>query len=220
MKNSPQIIDLSWEVSEKTPVYPGDPFVKVQGYRSTVSNSFSLKTLTTGMHVGTHLDAPSHYLAMGDSVETIPLEKTIGFATKIKIDIIDNLIKTKDIDMGYHNSYQKHNKIVIETGFSSKRNSQDYFLSYPLFEPTLIDFLTENDIELIGLDLPTIRFDLSSPASAHEALLNKKIVIVENLINLNLLDEEFFLLCQPLKLTGFDGSLVRAVGINGWKTFY
>ena len=113
MKNSPQIIDLSWEISEKMPVYPGDPFVMVQGDRSSLNNGFSLKVLTTCMHAGTHLDAPSHYLATGDTVESIPLDKTIGFATKIKVDIINNCIKTEDIDMGYHNSYRKHNKIVI-----------------------------------------------------------------------------------------------------------
>lgn len=220
MKNSPQIIDLSWELSDKTPVYPGDPVINVSGERLKDSDGFSLKTLTTAMHVGTHLDAPSHYLASGSSVESIPLDKTIGFATKIKVSLHDNLIKTEEIDMAYHNAYQKHSKIVIETGFSNECDTPEYFQSFPAFEPSIIDFLLDNQIELIGVDMPSVRFFKSGSAEAHHAILGHDIVIVENLINLDKLDDEFFLLCQPLKLSGFDGSLIRAVGINRWKTFY
>ncbi len=220
MKNNPQIIDLSWDVSETMPIYPGDPFIKVEGGRKNTNDGFSLKRLSTAMHVGTHLDAPSHYLGEGSNVEAIPLEKTIGFATKLKVSIIDNVIKTEDLDMCYHNAYQKHPKIAIETGYSNQRNSNDYFQSFPAFESSLTDFLVENGIELIGLDMPSIRFEKTGAAEAHKALLTENIVIVENLINLNLLDDEFFILCQPLKLVGFDGSMIRAVGINRIKTFY
>ena len=172
------------------------------------------------MHVGTHLDAPSHYLASGDTVDAIALEKTIGFATKIKVNFTNNLIKTEDIDMVYHNAYRKHSKIVIETGYSIPNNNKDYFTQFPAFEPSIIDFLIDNGIELIGLDMPSIRFDQGGNDKAHEVILGENIVIVENLIHLDKLDDEFFLLCQPLNLKGFDGSLIRAVGINRWKTFY
>ena len=220
MKNNPEFIDLSWDIVEGMPIYPNDPVLKVEGGRKTNEDGFSLKRLTTAMHVGTHLDAPSHYLGNGDHVESIGLDKTIGFATKLKVEIIDNVIKTDDLDMCYHNAYRKHSKIVIDTGYSNKRNSPDYFESFPAFEASLTDFLVENGIELIGLDMPSIRFEKTGAAEAHKALLSQRIVIVENLMNLDLLDEEFFLLCQPLKLIGFDGSMIRAVGINRWKTFY
>ena len=220
MKNNPEFIDLSWDIHEGMPIYPNDPLLKVEGGRKNEEDGFSLKKLSTAMHVGTHLDAPSHYLKAGLSVESIGLEKTIGFATKLKVDIIDNVIKTDDLDMCYHNAYRKHSKIVIETGYSTQRNKLDYFDSFPAFEPSLTEFLVENGIELIGLDMPSIRFVKTGAAEAHRSLLRNQIVIVENLMNLALLDDEFFLLCQPLKLIGFDGSMIRAVGINRWKTFY
>lgn len=219
MKHKSQIIDLSWTISSDMPIYPGDPLLKIEGGSHRFEDGFSLKTLKTAMHVGTHLDAPSHFLVKGGDVANIPLEQTFGFATKLSVEPINQVILTKNLEKAYNQMEKKHLKIVIDCGYAKKRNELDYYYALPNFEPSLTDFLLKYKIELIGLDMPTIQYTEGGGARAHQELLENRIIIVENLINLEKVDQEFFLMAIPLKLEGFDGSMIRAVAINHLKTF-
>jgi arylformamidase len=219
-RNNPQVIDLSWTICEDMPIYPGDPALKISGGRTDQADGFSLKTLLSAMHVGTHLDAPSHFLGSGGDILSIPLEDTLGLATKLRITPTGQVIRTEDLAKMYELSPQKHRMIVIDSGYAHHKNRPDYFTEYPSFEASLTDFMKEKSISLIGLDMPSIRYSDGGGARAHQELLGEKIVIVENLTNLELVDDEFLLIALPLKLAGFDGSMIRAVAINRWKTFY
>ncbi len=220
MRNNLQVIDLSWTIDEDMPIYPGDPALKVSGGRLDQEDGFSLKTLSSAMHVGTHLDAPSHFLGTGGDILSIPLEDTLGLATKLKITPTNQVIKTEDLAKMYELSSRKHPMIVIDSGYARNKDRPDYFTEYPSFEASLTGFLKDESITLIGLDMPSIRYRDGGGARAHQELLGEKIVIVENLTNLEQVDDEFLLIALPLKLAGFDGSMIRAVAINRWKTFY
>ena len=73
-----EYIDLSHTFESHMPVYPGDPepettqiaFIEKDGY-----NDFQVKT---GMHVGTHIDAPLHMINEGVRIPELPLEKFFG----------------------------------------------------------------------------------------------------------------------------------------------
>jgi len=219
MKRNLRYIDLSWTLDTDVLVYPGDPAFVVQGTRNPDEDGFSLKSITSAMHVGTHLDAPSHYLAKGGTVEAIPLEKTLGYVNKLTIKPVKGVISTEAIKNQYLQAKEHFAKIVICSGFSSERFKPTYFTDFPSFEPSLFEFLSANQIELFGVDMPSVKYTLGGAASMHHDLLSKQIVIVENLINLEATDDVFFLMAAPLKIAKMDGSFIRAIAINGPITF-
>jgi arylformamidase len=204
-------VDLTKTVSEMMKVYPGDPFVEMETLRTVSEDGFAIKCLTTCMHAGTHLDAPSHFLTTGGDVTTIPLEKTIGWANKITVLPEQGILKTATIRQAYAKLSKKHPRILLDTGWEKQSQTTDFFTGYYGFEPDLIDFIQENGIRLWGSDLPSVKFGPDDTQGAHVALLSHGVVIVEGLIHLEELDSSVWFVALPLKLAGMDGSLVRAI---------
>jgi arylformamidase len=63
------IYDLTRTLAEGMPVYPGDPQVRID---MIATPPWQVSALHLGSHSGTHLDAPSHYIAGGRSIDTFP----------------------------------------------------------------------------------------------------------------------------------------------------
>lgn len=85
---STRVIDLTQPLSETTPVLQlPPPFANTPGLsRETISEyddagpAWAWKTLTVGEHVGTHFDAPIHWVTGkdGEDVASVPPEKLIA----------------------------------------------------------------------------------------------------------------------------------------------
>jgi kynurenine formamidase len=209
-----QWIDCSRTVFAKMPVYPGDPEVEITAVHTVEQDGFALNRFCSAMHAGTHLDAPSHFLENGEDVTQIPLEKTIGMANRIRVVPENGMLKTKAIRLAYDALPEKHPRLLLETGWEAKSETADFYTNFPGFEPEILDFLSENHIVLLGTDLPSVKFGINDQKTAHIQLLQKKVVIVENLIQLSKLSDVFFFSCLPLKIAGLDASMVRAVAWN------
>jgi arylformamidase len=69
-----EIIDVSVPVRTGMPVYPGDPEVRLE----RVSSSPAVSRLDLGVHTGTHVDAPLHFIEGAASVERLPLDVLVG----------------------------------------------------------------------------------------------------------------------------------------------
>jgi len=214
MKNE-HIVDLTRVLSQATPVYPGDPPFLTSDALAHDPVGFNLKTVTTAMHVGTHLDAPRHYFAKGDGVDRIPLESCVGPAVLLKVAPVGGIVRTADLETAWNRLSVKRPRVLLSTGWEKTFGDPAYFASHPGFEPSLFPFLKKNGVVLFGVDMPSVKYGASDNASCHADLLGAKIVIVESLWNLEHLPDAFFLSAAPLRLEGVDGSPIRAYAIVG-----
>src|SRR3954468_20580827 len=71
-----RLIDLSHAFAEPMPVFPGDPPPRLRPTGEL--EGAPMFELTTGMHVGTHIDAPLHVFPEGASIAEIPAERLMG----------------------------------------------------------------------------------------------------------------------------------------------
>jgi arylformamidase len=69
-----EIFDVSVPVRSGMPVYPGDPEVRLE----RVSSSPTVSRLDFGVHSGTHVDAPVHFIEDGAGTEQLPLDVLVG----------------------------------------------------------------------------------------------------------------------------------------------
>ena len=210
---SEEWIDLTHPLHEDTLPYPNDPGYHIKKTYTIEKDRFQLFEVHSGMHVGTHLDSPSHFISGGKDVSQIPISKTIGDAMKITVSPKNGVIYTQDILNQINQLKVKHPKLLIETGHSTKFSTSPYFLDCPCFEATFADFIVSENIELIGVDLPTFQTE-KGPKYLHDILLSKEVVLLENLTNMSVLDEDIYLISLPLKLVGLDGSFTRAIAKN------
>lgn len=73
-----RIIDLSQEIIDNMPVYPGDEAVKLYQDRSLVNDGYTSFRLEIGMHAGTHIDTPMHLLSRTTYINGLPLDRFTG----------------------------------------------------------------------------------------------------------------------------------------------
>jgi len=82
-----KIFDVTVPISKDLPVYPGDPAVKVER-KATINKKdakYNLSRISFSSHVGTHVDAPFHFIADGMTVDRLPLELLMGRARVVEV---------------------------------------------------------------------------------------------------------------------------------------
>ncbi|MCX7971342.1 MAG: cyclase family protein, partial [Negativicutes bacterium] len=79
--------DISYPISADLAVYPGDtPFSARQKQVSGSWYTAVLSRVTMGVHIGTHTDAPRHFLPDGASVDELPPDHYIGLCQIVRVD--------------------------------------------------------------------------------------------------------------------------------------
>ena len=175
-------------------------------------------------HIGTHIDAPCHFLKSGGwSIEQIPLEHTIGKGRVVPLTHLqgrerisaDEIIKTGvEIDDSVIP--------VLYTGWTDRAWDTDEFWSNSIFlDTTAAEYIVEKGCKAVALDcFPEAPFWLGieadkPPGRNHKTLLGNKTIIIQLITNIGKLDgSEFTLYGIPLPLEGLDGSPARVFAVT------
>ncbi len=201
----PEYIDLSHIINEDTAVYPGDDKIKLYQNKFINKHKYNDSKLETGMHVGTHIDAPSHLTNNNIYISDYPIDKFIGDGVLLDVRN-ENIIRMKD---KYLEAVKDGDIVLLYTGFSKDFGSENYFENHPIIEKQLAEFFISKNIKMIGLDFPSPD---NYPFEIHTMLLSNNILILENLVNLENLSEidVFEIMAFPLKIKA-EGSPIRVV---------
>lgn len=79
------IIDISVPIRERMPTWPGDPVVRLdQPIAIAKGDPANVGRIGAGLHTGTHVDAPRHFVEGAGGVDTLPLDTFFG-----AVDVID-----------------------------------------------------------------------------------------------------------------------------------
>ena len=85
MHNIKKIVDLSWEFTADTPIYPGDPEPSVTVATTLENEGYNLSTLVMGTQTGSHVDAPYHFSNEGATIDQMELDFFLGDAVIVKV---------------------------------------------------------------------------------------------------------------------------------------
>lgn len=198
-------IDLSYEIEHQMAVYPGDDELKLYRHRFLNRDYYNDTKLETGMHVGTHIDAPSHLLNKDRFICDYPVEKFIGNGCLLDVRN-EEIIKLKD---EYLDKVQEGDIILLYTGYDEFFGTDKYFENHPIVDEKLAQFFVDHGVKLIGIDMPSPD---QYPFKVHHKLLENDILIIENLRNLKKLEgvKRFEVMAFPLNIRA-EASLTRVV---------
>ena len=197
------IIDLTMPLDNKTPAYRGDPIIKVKQIATIKKDGWNEKRIHINTHCGTHIDAPSHMVSAGRSIDKIPLNAFFGEGVLIDV-------KKKNINLPCLKGLKCNSESVVLflTGQSDKRY-QKYYNNTKFVSTEVAHQLVKLKVKAIGID--SFSPD-QEPYPVHKILLQKGILIIENLINLkSLIGKKFQVQYFPLSITDGDGAPCRVL---------
>jgi arylformamidase len=197
------IYDVTVAISEDVPIYKGDPGVEVAPFKSIAGgDSANVSQISFGVHTGTHVDAPNHFVEGGKRVHEIDPTKLIGPCRVIRID--ESVVAIEPEDVGDIKGLER---VLFKT-----RNSQfwseperGFRSDFSYLTPATAKLLVENGVVLVGIDYLSIEKSGSPGHPVHVTLLEKEIVILEGLDLRKVSAGDFELICMPLKYIGAGG---------------
>src|SRR5688500_4962513 len=81
-------IDITRTLSNSMIHWPGDPpFHWERASDITDPGTCNLSQISTGLHIGTHIDAPLHFIPGGMDIVELPLTQLCGPATVVDIQV-------------------------------------------------------------------------------------------------------------------------------------
>ncbi len=205
------MINISYTMFESMAIYPGNPEYSIRRVQSVENgDSATVSEVVFGTHTGTHIDAPSHIIPGGKTIDDIPLEKMNGKARVLDVtgfsDIDPSALSTYDIEAD--------DIILLKTDNSLKWNCDRILDDYVTLTYDGADYLVSKGIKLVGIDYLTVerpRSRRENGRSVHRCLLEKEVLICEGLKLRNVQGGEYMFRCLPLSIHGADGCPVRAV---------
>jgi len=219
-----KMVDLSHTIEERMPVYPTHPqYFHMEWNTGDPANLYQL---LISEHAGTHLDSPYHFYGTpGDkrriSLESVPVERFINRA--VKLDFL-GLPGTRELEPddiqrweGANRPLQEDEAVIFNFGWDQKWASlpegNAFLESWPGITRVAAEYLVERKVQLVGTDCLGIDGSSTADLGTHFTLLEKGILIVENLKNLSQLPQDFLLITLPLKIRDGTGCPVRAVAL-------
>lgn len=205
------LFDISVPVSERTPVYPGDPRTTITSHADLLrGDSSNITTLHFCAHTGTHLDAPAHYFSGAQTIKDISLETLIGAAQVIEIAGDVNAIT---VDQIASQLLPETRRVIFKTRNSVLWEQEKFCPGYTYLTAEAASLLVDQKVGLVGIDYLSIDAFDAPDYPVHRRLLENGVLILEGLDLRGVEAGAYELICLPLKITGGagDGAPARVV---------
>jgi arylformamidase len=207
------IYDISLPISESLAVWRGDSPVRITRVSDMArGDTATVSQLNINAHVGTHVDAPAHFVLGGGGVDTLDLNVLVGPALVVEVMETDELsaevLRESSIPPGTE-------RVLFHTRNSARwaRGEREFSDDYTAITEDGARWLIERGVRLVGIDyLSVAPFDDVGPT--HRALLSAGVIAVEGLNLGSIAPGIYQFVCLPLRLVGVEGAPARAILID------
>ncbi len=238
-----EVVDLTQPLGEKTPVIQlPEPFVNTPGLKAHEISRYdergpawAWRWLEIGEHVGTHFDAPVHWISGRDGLDVSQVPPSHLVAPAVVIDRSaesaedpDYLLTVEDVQAfaHEHGPLPEGGWLLLRTGWDARAQDEELFLNASSGRPRSPGFDTEcarwlaEESPLVGVGVETVGIDagmaaeFDPPFPVHYFVLGAGKYGITQLANLAALPPTgALLIVAPLKLTGGTGSPIRALAL-------
>jgi kynurenine formamidase len=221
-------IDLSETLEEHMPHFPTHSmfFHNLWGSYWHGNRSLSYQ-LVMHEHNGTHVDAPAHFISDAKpeahvTIDRVPLTQLMGrgvrldcrglkagqYATESQIRVWED----------GHGPLEAGDIVLFDFGWAAhwalRPHHQHYLENWPGVSMDAAEYLLSKSAAAIGVDtLSPDPPEALATRPIHPVVLEKQMLIIENLCHLDQLPDFFLFLAFPLKIREGSGSPIRAVAL-------
>ena len=191
-----EIFDVSVPVQPGMVTYPGDPTVKLERVSAIADGAVAnISRLDFGVHTGTHVDAPLHFIDGAPGTDQLPVDVLVGPA---------RVIEATSLDAEGLAEAELAERVLLKTSNSELWSRDEFADDFVSLTEDGARLLVERGVRLIGIDYLSV-----GDEGAHHVLLEAGVVAIEGLDLRGVDPGEYQLVCAPLKLVGSDGAPAR-----------
>lgn len=201
-----KIYDVSLTVHPGIPVYPGDPAVQREVYKTIEGGDpYNISAVNLQGHTGTHVDAPLHFIANAQSVDRILPEVLVGEVRLVQLPAAERIDRStlERLDL------QGVKRLIIGCRNSELLTKNSFDPDYAYITGDAAQYMVELGIILVGLDYLSVDDFHSEKQPAHHILLGAGVIIVEGLYLTGVPADDYEMMCLPVKIEGGDGAPAR-----------
>lgn len=210
-------IDLSQPISDDMPGTSLQPDPSIDAVFDVEEDGLSVQYVCFATHTGTtHIDAPRHFVAGGETIERIPVDRFVSEAVVLDVSVGE----AREITLGEieaaDGEVRAGDVVILYTGWYHEYGTDDYE-TWPWVAPEAADWLVERDVSMLCVDATSpdkpeaVRSD-DYDFPVHRTLLGNGVLIAEHLRNLaDLAGKRFDLIALPVGIEDGDGAPARFI---------
>jgi arylformamidase len=204
-----KIIDISWPISKATTGYKDRSVVSFDEVKNFNRDGVRETNIQLSAHSGTHIDAPSHFLQEGKTIDEMALSRFVGDCVVLDMTVCVERI-TRDALMEHDSLIQEGGIVLLRTGNSDLTPTDKFSPHFVYLEQSGAFYLAEKKVKLVGIDY--LGIEHSQPGHpTHEILMNADVAIVEGLRLGHVKAGNYFCVCLPLYTIGLEAAPARAI---------
>jgi arylformamidase len=208
------LLDLTMPFSERTIPVPGHPRPNFEPLTTLEEDGVRNTVMTASIHTGTHIDAPSHFIPNGATIDEIPIGRFHRPGVCLDLRAMaqpGEAITLEHLDRaGFDPSKVRDTIVMLATGWTDRAwESEKLYELNPYLAQDAAEALAEAAPSALGLDFAV---DDTRPWPNHTILLGEEVLLIENLMRLPELPRDGFdVMAFPLMLVGENGGPTRVV---------
>jgi arylformamidase len=205
-----KMIDISLPLHEGMITWPDSTSFRLLPVKSfSAGDEVNVSRLDCDVHMGTHIDAPRHYLKEGVTVDMIPTDILIGPAQVCHLPNAKSISSKELSDLALPHNVERLllrtcNSILWSKGVSTFKKD------YVALTADGARWVVDHNVRLIGIDYLSVQCYDDDPLT-HKILMEAGVVILEGLNLADVSPGNYELICLPLYLVGAEGAPARAV---------
>lgn len=219
---SSKIVELNHLHQTSMPVWPTHPkFTRADNETYAAGDGNYNCQIIMGDHCGTHVDAPSHFIEGGKTIEDIDVSQLMGRGLLLDMRHIApcHTFGVKNIQLWERDfgAIEADDIVIFRTGWHEKwalKPDHSAFLQdWPGLSAEGAAYLIAKGVKVFGTDALSLDAFGNAENPAHLAVLGNDKLIIENLTNLQMLPTHFCFIALPLRIEHGSASPVRAIAL-------
>ena len=205
-----RVIDLTHPFANGMPVFPGLPDPAFEPIANVEDDGYAMTSYRMLNHIGTHVDAPAHQIAGGDTLDEIGLERLVTDAVTIDVSHRDPHGAIPLSELERHLARVQRGDIVLLYSNNARNYGSDaYWTGWSYPDADASRALIERGISAIGFDGPSADPVDSTTFDLHRIWLGAGRMILENVNNLDQLPGRAPIVVAPMKVAAANGAPAR-----------
>ena len=176
----------------------------------------NMMAIRISSHTGTHVDAPIHVIDGLRTIDQLGVERFVGPGVALAVPKGPcETITAADLEAAGAGLVRRGDMVLLHTGWDAQFGQDAYLDDYPDLSMEAADWLLEQGVRLVGLDLlspdlPPVRRSPTHGLPVHKRLLGSDVLIAENLTGVGAVaGRRLRVSALPIKVGAGDGAPAR-----------
>ncbi|MFQ5649232.1 MAG: cyclase family protein [bacterium] len=165
-----KLYDLSQPLNQEAPFWPYYPPFEVKYIKRKAEHGVNAQYIMTSNHMGTHLDAPRHFVTGGMTIDEIPLQWLYGPGAIVDLsdemeeldaytpEMIERRVEVREGDiLILHTGWHKYAQ------FGEQPDEEKYIHVHPGAHPNMVQWLLDKKIHIWGVDCVSTDHPMNLP---------------------------------------------------------